>query len=75
MEFILQVLTYKDVGKITYSSAHSNFTQAIADFKAAIAQKGQPDRSDPDFGDAMLPVMKEGNRAPESRSRRTPGAR
>ena len=39
MEFILQALTYKDVGKIAYSSAHSNFTQAIADFKAAIAQK------------------------------------
>ncbi len=59
MEFILQALTYKDVGKITYSSAHSNFTQAIADFKAAIAQKVSLIVSYPDFGDAMLPVMKE----------------
>ena len=59
MEFILQALTYRDVGKITYSSAHSNFTQAIADFKAAIAQKVSLIVSYPDFGDAMLPVMKE----------------
>lgn len=59
MEFILQALTYKDVGKISYSSAHSNFTQAIADFKAAIAQKVSLIVTYPDFGDAMLPVMKE----------------
>lgn len=59
MEFILQALTYRDVGKITYSSAHSNFTQAIADFKAAIAQHVSLIVSYPDFGDAMLPVMKE----------------
>ena len=37
MEFILQALTYPDVGKIIYNSAHSDFTQAFADFKAAIA--------------------------------------
>lgn len=59
MEFILQALTYKSVGKISYSSAHSNFTQAIADFKAAIAQHVSLIVSYPDFGDAMLPVMKE----------------
>src|SRR6478609_4808021 len=59
MEFILQALTYKDVGKIIYKSAHSDFTQAIADFKAAIAQKVSLIVSYPDFGDAMLPVMKE----------------
>ena len=59
MEFILQALTYKDVGKISYSSAHSNFTQAIADFKAAIAQKVDLIVTYPDFGDAMIPVMKE----------------
>jgi ribose transport system substrate-binding protein len=59
MEFILQALTYKDVGKIIYKSAHSDFTQAIADFKSAIAQKVSLIVSYPDFGDAMLPVMKE----------------
>jgi len=59
MEFILQALTYPEVGKIIYSSAHVNFTQAIADFKAAIAQHVSLIVTYPDFGDAMLPVMKE----------------
>jgi ribose transport system substrate-binding protein len=59
MEFILQALTYPDVGKIIYKSAHSDLNQGIADFKAAIAQKVSLIVSYPDFGDAMLPVMKE----------------
>ena len=59
MEFILQALTYPQVGKIIYKSAHSDLNQGIADFKAAIAQKV----SYPDFGDAMLPVMKEATKA------------
>jgi ribose transport system substrate-binding protein len=59
MEFILQALTYPSVGKIIYKSAHVNFTQAIADFKAAIAQHVSLIVTYPDFGDAMLPVMKE----------------
>jgi ABC-type sugar transport system substrate-binding protein len=59
MEFILQALTYPDVGKIIYKSAHSDLNQGIADFKAAIAQKVDLIVSYPDYGDAMLPVMKE----------------
>jgi ribose transport system substrate-binding protein len=59
MEFILQALTYPQVGKIIYKSAHSDLNQGIADFKAAIAQKVSVIVSYPDFGDAMLPVMKE----------------
>jgi ribose transport system substrate-binding protein len=59
MEFILQALTYPSVGKIIYNSAHVNFAQAIADFKAAIAQHVSLIVTYPDFGDAMLPVMKE----------------
>src|SRR6187397_1811021 len=59
MEFILQALTYPQVGKIIYKSAHSDLNQGIADFKAAIAQKVDLIVSYPDFGDAMLPVMKE----------------
>jgi len=59
MEFILQALTYPSVGKIIYSSAHSNLTQGIADFKAAIAQHVSLIVTYPDFGDAMLPVMKQ----------------
>jgi ribose transport system substrate-binding protein len=59
MEFILQALTYPSVGKIIYKSAHSDLTQGIADFKAAIAQHVSLIVSYPDYGDAMLPVMKE----------------
>ncbi len=59
MEFILQALTYPAVGRIIYNSAHSDLAQGIADFKAAIAQKVSLIVSYPDFGDAMLPVMKE----------------
>jgi ribose transport system substrate-binding protein len=59
MEFILQALTYPSIGKISYSSAHVDFTKAIADWKAAIAQHYDVIVTYPDFGDAMIPVMKE----------------
>ena len=58
MEFILQALTYKEVGRIIYSSAHVDFTKAFADWKAAIAQGVDVIVTYPDFGDAMIPVMK-----------------
>ena len=63
MEFILQALTYPQVGKIIYKSAHSDLNQGIADFKAAIAQKVSLIVTYPDFGDAMLPVFKEATKA------------
>ena len=63
MEFILQALTYPQVGKIIYKSAHSDLNQGIADFKAAIAQKVSLIVTYPDYGDAMLPVMKEATKA------------
>ncbi len=59
MEFILQALTYPNVGRIIYSSAHSDFTKAFADWKAAIAQGVDLIVTYPDFGDAMIPVMKQ----------------
>jgi ribose transport system substrate-binding protein len=59
MEFILQALTYPEVGKIMYSSAHVDFNKAFADWKAAIAQGVDLIVTYPDFGDAMIPVMKE----------------
>jgi ABC-type sugar transport system substrate-binding protein len=63
MEFILQALTYPQVGKIIYRSAHLDLNQGIADFKAMIAQKVSLIVSYPDYGDAMLPVMKEATQA------------
>jgi ribose transport system substrate-binding protein len=59
MEFILQALTYPQVGKIVYSSAHLDFNKAFADWKAAIAQGVDVIVTYPDFADAMIPVMKE----------------
>src|SRR3954452_3288033 len=59
MEFILQALTYPQVGEIIYSSAHVDFNKAFADWKAAIAQGVDLIVTYPDFGDAMIPVMKQ----------------
>ena len=63
MEFILQALTYPQIGKIIYRSAHSNLTQAIADFKSVIAQHVSAIVTYPDFGDAMLPVFEQATKA------------
>lgn len=63
MEFILQALTYPDVGKITYTSAQSDPAQALTDFRAAISQGVDLIVTYPDFGDAMLPVFKEATEA------------
>ena len=59
MEFILQALTYREVGRIIYSSAHVDFNKAFADWRAAIAQGVDLIVTYPDFGDAMIPVMKQ----------------
>jgi ribose transport system substrate-binding protein len=63
MEFILQALTYPEIGKIIYTSAHSDPNQALTDFRAAIAQGVDAIVTYPDFGDAMLPVFKEATKA------------
>jgi ribose transport system substrate-binding protein len=62
MEFILQALTYPEVGEIIYTSAKSNPQQALTDFRAAIAKGVDVIVTYPDFGDAMLPVFKEATR-------------
>src|SRR5438067_471861 len=63
MEFILQALTYPQIGHIIYSSAHSDLNQALTDFRAAISQHVSAIVTYPDFGDAMLPVFKEATKA------------
>ena len=47
-----------EVGRIIYSSAHVDFNKAFADWNAAIAQGVDVIVTYPDFGDAMIPVMK-----------------
>ncbi len=63
MEFILQALTYPEIGRIMYSSAQSDPDQALTDFRAAISQGVDVIVTYPDFGDAMLPVFKEATEA------------
>ncbi len=63
MEFILQALTYPQVGHIVYTSAHSDLNQALTDFRAAISKHVNVIVTYPDFGDAMLPVFKEATKA------------
>lgn len=63
MEFILQALTYPQIGKIIYRSAHSDLNRAIADFKSMIAQKVSAIVTYPDFGDAMIPVFQQATKA------------
>jgi ribose transport system substrate-binding protein len=63
MEFILEALTYPQIGKIIYRSAHSDLNQAIADFKSVIAQHVSAIVTYPDFGDAMIPVFKQATAA------------
>jgi ribose transport system substrate-binding protein len=63
MEFILQALTYKSIGRIIYRTAHSNLNQALADFRAMIAQHVDAIVTYPDFADAELPVFKEAKKA------------
>jgi ribose transport system substrate-binding protein len=62
MEFVLQALTYPEVGEIIYTSAKSNPQQALTDFRAAIAKGVDVIVTYPDFGDAMLPVFREATR-------------
>jgi len=63
MEFMLQALTYPQIGHIIYRSAHSNLTQAIADFKSMISQHVDAIVTYPDFGDAMIPVFQQAKAA------------
>ena len=63
MEFILQALTYKSIGKIIYRSAHSDLNRALSDFRAMIAQRVSAIVTYPDFADAELPVFREAVRA------------
>ena len=62
MEFILQALTYPEIGKIIYISSKA-FTNTpgdpLADFRSAISQGADVIVSYPDIGDAYLPVYQE----------------
>ena len=59
MEFILQALTYKDIGKIVYTDANLDTQKAISDMRSMVAQGVNVIVSYPDAGDALLPVYRQ----------------
>jgi ABC-type sugar transport system substrate-binding protein len=59
MEFILQALTYPEIGKIIYTDANLNTQKAISDVRSLIAQHANVIVSYPDAGNALLPAYRE----------------
>jgi ABC-type sugar transport system substrate-binding protein len=59
MEFILQALTYKDIGKIVYTDANLDTQKAISDVRSMIAQGVNVIVSYPDAGKALLPAYRQ----------------
>jgi ribose transport system substrate-binding protein len=59
MEFVLQALTYPQIGKIIYSSARLDAQKSISDIRSLVAQKANVIIGFPDFGNAVLPAVKE----------------
>lgn len=62
MEFVLQALTYPQIGKIVYTSAQGDTQKAISDFRSLIAQGVDVITTFPDAGEALLPVAREATR-------------
>jgi ABC-type sugar transport system substrate-binding protein len=59
MEFVLQALTYPEIGKIIYTSGQNNTQKQISDFRSLIAQNVNVIVGFPDAGAAMLPSYRE----------------
>ena len=63
MEFVLQALTYPEIGKIIYVSSLMYSTgdaaRSVADFKSLIAQDVDVIVFFPDAGEALLPAVRE----------------
>lgn len=59
MEFILQALTYPEIGKIIYVTALGDTQRSISDFRSLIAQDVDIIIGFPDAGDALLPAVRE----------------
>lgn len=59
MEFILQALTYDEVGRIIYTDANLDTQKAISDVRSMIAQDVDVMVSFPDAGEALVPAYRE----------------
>ena len=58
MQFILQALTYPQIGKIIYTDANLNTQKAISDVRSMIAQHVNAIVSYPDAANALLPAYR-----------------
>jgi ABC-type sugar transport system substrate-binding protein len=59
MEFILQALTYPEIGKIIYVTALGDTQRSISDFRSLVAQDVDIIVGFPDAGEALLPAVRE----------------
>jgi ABC-type sugar transport system substrate-binding protein len=59
MEFILQALTYPEIGKIIYITSLGDTARSITDFRSLVAQDVDIIVGFPDAGDALLPAVRE----------------
>ncbi len=59
MEFVLQALTYPEIGEIIYTSAQGDTQKAISDFRSLISQGVDVIATFPDAGEALLPTARE----------------
>jgi len=59
MEFVLQALTYPEIGEIIYTSAQGDTQKAISDFRSLIALDVDVIATFPDAGEALLPTARE----------------
>ncbi len=59
MEFILQALTYPEIGKIIYVTAGGDTQKSISDFRSLVAQDIDIIVGFPDAGEALLPAVRE----------------
>ena len=63
MEFVLQALTYPEIGKIIYVTAGGDTQKSISDFKSLVAQKVDVIVFFPDAGEALLPAVRDATAA------------
>ena len=59
MEFVLQALTYPEIGKIIYVTSLGDTARSITDFKSLVAQHVDIIIGFPDAGDALLPAVRD----------------
>jgi ABC-type sugar transport system substrate-binding protein len=59
MEYVLQALTYPQIGKIIYTCANLNTEKAISDFRSILAQHANVMIGYADAGAALLPSIRD----------------